>query len=169
MPNLKLSDAEIDEVIAFLAWVGKIDTQGWPPRPILVSGAAIPGAATSARRRPRPHRMIRSALGAGALQPVATRVFRLSLHRGRREPGGPVTGRHRRDGRGAHRGQRTTTARPRTRPATSASRSSNPNAHVRHRADLLGGGQSIMPADYGADPQAGEQIDQLVAYLLTLK
>src|SRR5580765_6088484 len=31
MPNLHLSAQEIDEVIAFLTWVGKIDTQGWPP------------------------------------------------------------------------------------------------------------------------------------------
>ena len=44
MPNLGLSAQEIDEVIAFLTWVGKIDTHGWPPRPILVSGAAIPGS-----------------------------------------------------------------------------------------------------------------------------
>lgn len=44
MPNLHLSAQQIDEVIAFLAWVGKINTQGWPPRPILVSGAAIPGS-----------------------------------------------------------------------------------------------------------------------------
>src|SRR4026209_2861060 len=29
MPNLKLSDAEIGNVIAFLAWVSRIDTQGW--------------------------------------------------------------------------------------------------------------------------------------------
>jgi nitric oxide reductase subunit C len=48
MPNLKLKPEEIDQVIAFLAWVGKIDNQGWPPRPILVSGAAIPGTAVGA-------------------------------------------------------------------------------------------------------------------------
>lgn len=44
MPNLHLTPQQIDEVIAFLGWVGKINTQGWPPRPILVSGAAIPGS-----------------------------------------------------------------------------------------------------------------------------
>ncbi len=44
MPNLKLSSVEITQLIAFLGWVGKIDTQGWPPRPILVSGATIPGS-----------------------------------------------------------------------------------------------------------------------------
>ena len=43
MPNLHLTPQEIDEVVAFLGWVGKIDTHGWPPRPILVSGSTIPG------------------------------------------------------------------------------------------------------------------------------
>ncbi len=56
MPNLKLSSQEIDQVIAFLSWVGKIDNNGWPPRPILVSGAAIPGSNIGGRHRNR-HRM----------------------------------------------------------------------------------------------------------------
>ncbi len=43
MPNLDLSDQEIQEVLAFLDWVSKIDNQGWPPRPILVTGAAFAG------------------------------------------------------------------------------------------------------------------------------
>lgn len=43
MPNPKLSDEEIAQVIAFLDWVAKIDNQGWPPRPILVSGGTFPG------------------------------------------------------------------------------------------------------------------------------
>jgi nitric oxide reductase subunit C len=41
MPTLGLSPQEISDVIAFLAWVGNIDTNGWPPRPILVSGMAL--------------------------------------------------------------------------------------------------------------------------------
>jgi nitric oxide reductase subunit C len=41
MPTLGLSSQEIADVIAFLAWVGQIDTNGWPPRPILVSGVAV--------------------------------------------------------------------------------------------------------------------------------
>jgi nitric oxide reductase subunit C len=44
MPTLNLSPQEIDQVIAFLDWVGKIDNHGWPPRPLLVSGATIPGS-----------------------------------------------------------------------------------------------------------------------------
>ncbi|HCS43868.1 MAG TPA: cytochrome C [Pseudomonas sp.] len=43
MPNLKLSDEEIAALIAFMDWVSKVDNQGWPPRPILVTGTSIPG------------------------------------------------------------------------------------------------------------------------------
>jgi nitric oxide reductase subunit C len=59
MPTLGLSQEEIDDVISFLDWVGHIDTNGWPPRPILVSGAsprglpgveAAPDAASAASR-----------------------------------------------------------------------------------------------------------------------
>ena len=48
MPTLGLSDTEIDNVIAFLGWISRIDTQGWPPRPILVRGSAVPGAVLGA-------------------------------------------------------------------------------------------------------------------------
>ncbi|MBI6556079.1 MULTISPECIES: c-type cytochrome [Pseudomonas fluorescens group] len=43
MPNLKLNDEEIAALIAFMDWVSKVDNQGWPPRPILVTGTSIPG------------------------------------------------------------------------------------------------------------------------------
>ena len=43
MPTLGMTPQEITEVIAFLDWVGNIDTNGWPPRPILVSGMALRG------------------------------------------------------------------------------------------------------------------------------
>jgi len=32
MPNLKVSDAEIDSLIAFFAWVGNVDNGDWPPQ-----------------------------------------------------------------------------------------------------------------------------------------
>jgi len=53
MPTLKLSDGDITALIAFLGWVSRIDTQGWPPRPILVRGSSVPGAiaATTPWRR----------------------------------------------------------------------------------------------------------------------
>src|SRR5690554_6013052 len=43
MPNPGLEDEEIDDLIAFLDWVANVDNQGWPPRPILVTGSSIPG------------------------------------------------------------------------------------------------------------------------------
>ena len=56
MPNPRLSDQQITQVIAFLTWVSHIDNQNWPPRPILVTaaspqgivlGTAVPPAASS--------------------------------------------------------------------------------------------------------------------------
>ncbi len=44
MPNPNLDDTEIAQVIAFLEWVGNVDNQGWPPRPIVVSSGAIAGS-----------------------------------------------------------------------------------------------------------------------------
>lgn len=52
MPTQNLADEEISDLIAFLDWVSKVDNQGWPPRPILVTGSmnipAAPDAAVSA-------------------------------------------------------------------------------------------------------------------------
>ncbi len=46
MPNLHLSDEEINHLIAFFAWVDKIDTHNWPPRgKTAVAQAAEPGRA----------------------------------------------------------------------------------------------------------------------------
>jgi nitric oxide reductase subunit C len=49
MPNPNLSEDEITQVIAFLDWVSHIDNQGWPPRPILVTGATFPGSDVASR------------------------------------------------------------------------------------------------------------------------
>lgn len=45
MPDQGLSDEEIDDLIVFLDWVSNVDNQGWPPRPIMVAGSYVPGAA----------------------------------------------------------------------------------------------------------------------------
>jgi nitric oxide reductase subunit C len=42
MPNLKLKEEEIGNLISFLTWVNGIDTNNWPPQP--VSGSAEAGA-----------------------------------------------------------------------------------------------------------------------------
>ena len=56
MPNLKVSDAEIDNLVAFFTWIGNIDNNDWPPQDSkqrlsrseerMVAGAGVsPGAA----------------------------------------------------------------------------------------------------------------------------
>ncbi len=56
MPNQKVSDAEIEDLIAFFAWVGEVNNNDWPPQDsrkrlsrgeqAMVAGASVsPGAA----------------------------------------------------------------------------------------------------------------------------
>ena len=45
MPKLGISEKEADDLIAFLDWMSKVDTNGWPPKPIL----AVAGAGREAR------------------------------------------------------------------------------------------------------------------------
>ncbi len=44
MPKLGLSEKEATDLISFLEWMSKVDTNGWPPKPILA--AAVPGRVT---------------------------------------------------------------------------------------------------------------------------
>ena len=44
MPKQNLSETDITDLIAFLDWISNVDNQGWPPRPILVTGASLPGS-----------------------------------------------------------------------------------------------------------------------------
>ena len=41
MPKQDMTEVEIADLVSFLDWVSKVDNQGWPPRPILVTGAGI--------------------------------------------------------------------------------------------------------------------------------
>lgn len=43
MPKLGISSKEADDLIAFLDWISKVDTNGWPPKPILATAAGIAG------------------------------------------------------------------------------------------------------------------------------
>ena len=46
MPNLHLKDEEISSLIDFLSWVNGIDTNSWPPKPLVVSSATVSPKAT---------------------------------------------------------------------------------------------------------------------------
>ncbi len=166
MPNLKLTAQEIDQVIAFLSWVGKIDNHGWPPRPILVSGASIPGSNVGGAA-PEPASNDPVAVGqalfggsppgcfachstapgvnlvgpslAGIAATAATRVQAADYHGKATDAAGYI-------------------------------RESilNPNAYVVPGPTYSGNGQSIMPPGFDQSLQPA-QIDALVAYLITLK
>ncbi len=47
MPDLHLKDEEIGNLIEFLAWVNRIDTNNWPPSPMVIQ----PGSATTQESR----------------------------------------------------------------------------------------------------------------------
>lgn len=44
MPDQDLSEQEISDLLEFLEWVSNVDNQGWPPRPIRVTGGPAPNA-----------------------------------------------------------------------------------------------------------------------------
>ena len=166
MPNPELSDEEIAEVIAFLEWVSHIDNQGWPPRPILVSGSAVP--ATNAPAAPS---------GAASDSPVALgeQLFRSS-------PPGCVACHSTAAGvtlaGPSLAGIAATADSMRALPdytgsatdAASYIRESieQPSASIVAGPMFSAGGRSFMPDNFSTT-LTSEQIDQLVAYLLTLR
>ncbi len=179
MPKQDMTDVEIADLVSFLDWVSKVDNQGWPPRPILVTGAGIgpmgalqpvqaaagaappPGAAPAARDK--------SPIALGEV------VFRAStpacaachsLVPGAQMAGPSLAG-------VASRAQQTVgTAdyKGRAKDAAAYLRESivQPSAHMTAGAMYSASGVSFMPATYGKD-LTPDQIDHLVAYLATFK
>jgi nitric oxide reductase subunit C len=43
MPKLGIRSDEADDLIVFLGWISKVDTNGWPPKPILAAAAGVAG------------------------------------------------------------------------------------------------------------------------------
>ena len=52
MPKQDLTDTEIADLVTFLEWVSKVDNQGWPPRPIYVTGTLTRDAGPVAKQPP---------------------------------------------------------------------------------------------------------------------
>ena len=163
MPTLALSEAEISDVLDFLEWVGGIDTNGWPPRPIVVSGVAsrgMPGVAGQAGAADPVSRgkAIFDGIGACAschslmggtvlvgpsLEGVATRASERIAAPGY---GGSA------------------------QDAAEYLRESLlvPSAYVVEPRYATPGGLSLMPSSYGTS-LTPEQIEDVVAYLTTLR
>ena len=166
MPNPNLSDQEIDEVIAFLGWVSKIDNQGWPPRPILVSGAAIPGTNVGG---PAPHPASNEPSEQGEALFRTSPPGCVSCHSV--APGVNLAGPSLADiGVSAASRVRSPDYKGKATDAASYIRESilQPSAYLVPGPIYGAGGRSFMPDNFDTLLKA-EQIDQLVAYLLTLQ
>lgn len=173
MPKQNLSDKEIDDVIVFLDWIAHIDTQGWPPRRILVSGAAIPG--TNMEQTAQASQSIQSA--ASSTEPVAqgqvlfnaTPPACFACHS--ISPGVNLAG-------PSLAGMSTRAAATITEPGYKGKAKNpeqyireaivEPSAHVVPGSTYSANGRSFMPDNFGKE-LTPQQIDQLVAYLVTLK
>ncbi|UJW81863.1 c-type cytochrome [Hydrogenophaga sp. SL48] len=174
MPQQNLSDADIDGLIAFLEWVSQVDNQGWPPRPIMVTGlGATGGSAASPAAAAKPT----AAAGASGQDPVALgeRVFQSaapactachSLTPGADMAGPSLAGI-------ATRTQQTLASPDYKGSATdleSFIRESitQPSAHLVAGAMYSANGVSFMPNTYAKD-LTPEQVEHLAAYLSTFK
>jgi nitric oxide reductase subunit C len=166
MPNLKLSSQEIDQVIAFLTWVGKIDNHGWPPRPILVSGTTIPGSDVGGPA-PQPASNDPVAVGQALFGQSPPGCFAChSVAPGVNLVGPSLTG-------------IAATAAARVKAADYHGKATEAAGYIREsilepNADVVPGptfssnGQSLMPPGFGQTLEPA-QVDAIVAYLMTLK
>ncbi len=184
MPRQNLSDQEIEDVITFLGWTASVNTQGWPPRPILVSGGSIPGTQlVSIEPKPAGPGVPGSVLGDSA--PIASVPSDEPVAQGQAlfnaptstcfachsiAPGvnlaGPSLA-----GIGT-RAAALVTDQSYTGTATDAAgyiRESitNPHAYLVAGPTYSAGGRSFMPDNF-TTTLTPEQIDQIVAYLSTL-
>jgi nitric oxide reductase subunit C len=181
MPKQNLSEQEITDLIAFLDWVSKVDNQGWPPRPILVTGAAIPGtdfgpaqvtsSGTASTLPPGARPVTESenpiALGAAAFRSVAPACNAChSTAPGVNMAGPSLAGVAARAekliGSPEYQGQATDVK------SYLIESIRTPSAYVVPGAMYSAGGTSFMPNTYEHD-LSEEQIDQLAEYLATLK
>ncbi len=183
MPKQDLSDEDIANLIAFLDWVSKVDNQGWPPRPILVTGASIPGTDLTTSQQAHPTQQESAGLPPGARtvtqgdDPIALgqALFRSvapacnachSTAPGVNLAGPTLAGIAARSeqlvGSAEYKGS--------AKDALGYIRESilSPSAHIIPGPMYSANGQSFMPNTYEQNLTT-EQIDQLVAFLATLK
>lgn len=183
MPKQNLSEDEIKNLIAFLDWVSKVDNQGWPPRPILVTGASIPGTDLAAGQQAGTGQKDAGQVPPGARpqsgteNPIALgeRVFRSatpacgachSIAPGVNMAGPSLAG-------VATRAQEAISSpnyKGKAKDAIGYIRESitEPSAHLVPGAMYSANGVSFMPNTYGKGLKP-EQIDQLAEYLASLK
>ena len=169
MPAQHLSDQQIDDLIAFLDWIAHIDTQGWPPRPILVAGAAIPGTNLGA-----PGQVAAAApssdpvaLGQALFNATPPGCFAChSVSPGVNLAGPSLAG----IGLRAQQTVGDPSYKGKANDAAGYIHESivTPSAHLVPGATYSANGRSFMPDNF-AQQLKPDEIDHLVAYLMTLK
>lgn len=173
MPQQDLSDEDIGDLITFLDWVSKVDNQGWPPRPIYVTGQlsrdGVPAAdpAASAAVRPvRPDSDPR-AIGENLFSTVSPACNACHSTRPGADMAGPTLA-----------GLGTRAASIIESPDYNGKADdvlgyiresiTDPGAHLVPGAMYSANGVSFMPNTY-TDSLSPGQIDQLAAYLETFR
>jgi nitric oxide reductase subunit C len=175
MPKQDLAEDEISDLIAFLDWVSKVDNQGWPPRPILVTGSFVPGAGTGGGQRDDLPAGARPVDADDDERALGEQVFRSavpacnachSIAPGANMAGPTLAGLATRAAEIVaspdYKGQ-ASDARGYIRESIVA-----PSAHIIPGAMYSADGTSFMPTGYDKS-LTDEQIDQLTAYLETLR
>jgi nitric oxide reductase subunit C len=164
MPNPNLTDVEIRDLIEFLTWVSRIDNQGWPPRPILVSG--LPQSVNVGGPQPEAASSDAVAQGEALFRKSPPACFAChSLQAGTVLVGPSLAGIGTRAAQTI--GSPSYTGSAQT-PADYIRESiQNPSAYLVPGPTFSAGGQSIMPP-FG-DTLTSAESDQLVAYLATFK
>ncbi len=175
MPTQDLAEDEISDLIAFLDWVSKVDNQGWPPRPILVTGSFVPGADTGGGQRDDLPAGARPVDADDDERALGEQVFRAavpacnachSIAPGANMAGPTLAGLATRAAE--------IVASPDYQGQASDARGYiresivDPSAHIIPGAMYSADGTSFMPTGYDKS-LTDEQIDQLTAYLETLK
>lgn len=162
-----LDETEIEAVLAFLDWIARIDNQNWPPRPILVSGSALPGAFERGVRAPTAASDDPVELGKEIYNATPPGCFAChSTSPGVDLAGPSLAGIETRATQliesGGYTGAATSAEEYLHESVVS------PSAHLVPGEIYSADGRSFMPDNYD-ETLTGEQVDQLVAYLMTLR
>lgn len=178
MPQQNLSEEEITDLIKFLDWVANVDNQGWPPRPILVTGGftAVAGSSGAGQVQSGSTSVgVRPVDAGDDIRALGENVFRTavpacvachSLAPGADGAGPSLAGVASRAellvGSPDYGGQAT--------DVEGYLRESimEPSAHLNTGGMYSANGTSFMPDTFD-ESLSEEQIDQLVAFLATLK
>lgn len=171
MPTQDLSEKEIHDLIQFLEWVANVDNQGWPPRPILVTGGIVAGSATAGVDPPgtKPvdegdNPIAKGERLFGTASPSCSACHSLSAGADMAGPtlAGLVTRAETVLASSDYQGEATDVEGYIQESIVA------PSAHLVTGAMYSADGTSFMPSGYG-DSLSDEEVAQLVAYLMSIK